>query len=252
MTDTRIDDLLDEYVPTFEPRPDGWDDVLARAHTTRRRYVARGRGARAAARPPRRRAAGTDRRPVPGNARAACRLDQLRGGQQGRGHGTQKGFGDQFPHADVSQAHGVIEIQTADGPQDLWVAPNDQGGTCWFIDWANDPVGPEVSSTGSAAATRLRRRRRTSTGAVAGYIRIPTSRPSGNTSSSRPRVWTSGSSTARRSRCQSSRAASSARCRRARRSNGSPRTTTLPMLWRPRPAQVKERSRVRERPCRQS
>jgi hypothetical protein len=41
---------------------------------------------------------------------------------------------------DASKAHGVIEIQTADGPQDLWAAPNDQGGVCWFIDFANDPA----------------------------------------------------------------------------------------------------------------
>ena len=27
-------------------------------------------------------------------------------------------------------------------PQDLWVAPSDQGGTCYFIDWANDVPGP--------------------------------------------------------------------------------------------------------------
>jgi hypothetical protein len=54
---------------------------------------------------------------------------------------TQEGFALQFPHADVSKAHGVMEIQTTDGPEDLWVAPNDQGGQCWFIDFANDPPG---------------------------------------------------------------------------------------------------------------
>jgi len=55
---------------------------------------------------------------------------------------TQKGFAAKFPQADVSKAHGVIEIQTADGPQDLWAAPDDQGGQCTFIDFANDPAGP--------------------------------------------------------------------------------------------------------------
>lgn len=54
---------------------------------------------------------------------------------------TQKGFASQLPHADVSKAHGVMEIQTADGPEDLWAAPSDQGGQCWFIDFANDPPG---------------------------------------------------------------------------------------------------------------
>ena len=52
---------------------------------------------------------------------------------------TQKSFASQLPHAEVSKAHGVIEIQTADGPEDLWAAPSDQGGQCWFIDFANDP-----------------------------------------------------------------------------------------------------------------
>jgi len=54
----------------------------------------------------------------------------------------REGFARQSPHADVSKAHGVIEIQTADGPQDLWAAPNDQGGLCWFIDFANDRASP--------------------------------------------------------------------------------------------------------------
>jgi len=55
---------------------------------------------------------------------------------------TQQGFAKNAPHADVSKAHGVIEIQTADGPEDLWAAPTDDGGTCYFIDFANDPPRP--------------------------------------------------------------------------------------------------------------
>ena len=46
-----------------------------------------------------------------------------------------------LPHVDVSKAHGVIQIQTADGPEDLWVAPNDQGGRSAFIDFAKQPPG---------------------------------------------------------------------------------------------------------------
>src|SRR4029077_1009273 len=40
MTETRIDELLDELVPVVEPRSDGWEDVLERARTSRRRYSA--------------------------------------------------------------------------------------------------------------------------------------------------------------------------------------------------------------------
>ena len=54
---------------------------------------------------------------------------------------TQQGFAWKWPRADVSKAHGVIEIQTPDGPEDMWAAPNDQGGQCYFVDFANDPPG---------------------------------------------------------------------------------------------------------------
>jgi hypothetical protein len=62
---------------------------------------------------------------------------------------TKQGFAQAFPQADVSHAHGVIEIQTPDGPQDLWAAPNDQGGQCFFIDYANDAVGSSGGKPGT-------------------------------------------------------------------------------------------------------
>jgi hypothetical protein len=61
----------------------------------------------------------------------------------------KQGMAQAFPQADVSRAHGVIEIQTPDGPQDLWAAPNDQGGQCYFIDYANDPVGSSGGKPGT-------------------------------------------------------------------------------------------------------
>lgn len=60
----------------------------------------------------------------------------------------QKGFTGIVGHADVSKAHGVIEIQTPDGPQDLWVAPYDAGGQCYFIDYANDSVSQSGGKPG--------------------------------------------------------------------------------------------------------
>lgn len=65
-------------------------------------------------------------------------------------YAIQQGFA-RFAHVDVSKAHGVIEIQTPDGPQDLWAAPNDQGGQCLFIDYANDPVGSSGGKPGSGS-----------------------------------------------------------------------------------------------------
>ena len=141
MTETRIDELLDELVPVVEPRSGGWEDVLARARTSRRRYSAvvivalallvvptavalRGRVAdlfQGTPAPP----------PISNffgeNKRLADKL-------------IQRGIATNFPQADASKAHGVIQIQTEDGPEQLWAAPNDQGGLCWFIDFANDPA----------------------------------------------------------------------------------------------------------------
>lgn len=56
---------------------------------------------------------------------------------------VQQGFASQWPHADVSKAHGVIEIQTPYGPEDMWAAPDDLGGQCTFVDFANDPPGKD-------------------------------------------------------------------------------------------------------------
>jgi hypothetical protein len=128
-----IENALDELMPEFEPRAGGWDDVLRRAGRTRRRYG------------------------LAAVAVAALLVVPAALGLHGLFQGTpappavkswfadsltQQGFRTKFPQADVSQAHGVLEVQTSDGPEDLWVAPNDRGGSCWFIDFANDPPGP--------------------------------------------------------------------------------------------------------------
>jgi hypothetical protein len=129
-----IENALDELMPEFEPRGGGWDDVLRRARRTRRRYG------------------------LAAVAVAALLVVPAALGLHGLFQGTpappavkswfadsltRQGFRTKFPQADVSQAHGVLEVQTSDGPEDLWVAPNDRGGSCWFIDFANDPPGPD-------------------------------------------------------------------------------------------------------------
>jgi hypothetical protein len=143
MTETRIDDLLEALVAPFEPRPDGWRDVLARARRTRRRYAVAAAAAAALLIVPTAVALrgeitslfqGT---PAPPDVSTSFESNNRMADMA-----TQRGFGDRYPQADVSQAHGVIEIQTPDGPEDLWAAPNDQGGRCWWVDFANDPAGP--------------------------------------------------------------------------------------------------------------
>src|SRR5690242_14917323 len=63
------------------------------------------------------------------------------------------GIARKWPNVDVSKAHGVIEVQTPDGPEDMWAAPNDQGGQCYFIDWANDPTTDGVSGFGNCTTS---------------------------------------------------------------------------------------------------
>jgi hypothetical protein len=143
MSEAPINDLLEEHVAPFEPRADGWDDVLARARRTRRRYAAIGAALVALLLVPTAVALrgqitdlfqGTPAPPaVSTSFQANNRIADL---------ALRKGFGSKFPHADVAQAHGVLEIQTTDGPEDLWAAPNDQGGQCYFVNFGNDPAGP--------------------------------------------------------------------------------------------------------------
>jgi hypothetical protein len=137
---TRIDELLDDLVAPFEPTDDGWGDVLSRAHRTRRRYALGAAVAVAAIAVPSGLAFGHDIAnlfrgtpappPVSSSFESNNRIADM---------ATQNGFHEQFPHADVSQAHGVIQIQTPDGSEDVWAAPTDRGGRCYWVDFANDP-----------------------------------------------------------------------------------------------------------------
>jgi hypothetical protein len=142
MTETSVDELLDEHMAPFGPRPDGWEDVLGRARTSRTRYAALGAAALALVLVPTSLALrGQIANLFRGTPAPPAVSTSFESNNRIADMATQKGFGDRFPHADVSQTHGVIEIQTADGPEDLWAAPNDQGGHCWWVDFANDPEG---------------------------------------------------------------------------------------------------------------
>jgi hypothetical protein len=54
------------------------------------------------------------------------------------GTDVQNGFYRNMPQTDASKAHGVLEVKTANGPEDLWSAPADNGTQCYSIDFAND------------------------------------------------------------------------------------------------------------------
>lgn len=143
MIDAYLDGLLDELVAA-EPR-EAWIDVLGRARHSRRRYTAAVVTIAALALVPAAWAAvdAFEGTPAPPNVSTSFRqLNRV------AGRAVQQGIAAKWPQADVIKAHGVIEIQTADGPEDLWVAPDDQGGQCYFVDWANDPPEQDGSQYG--------------------------------------------------------------------------------------------------------
>jgi hypothetical protein len=140
MTDVHLDSLLDELVAA-EPR-ERWNDVRSRARRSRRRYATVVATLAVLVLTPATWAAvdAFEGTPAPPDVSTSfTRLNSL------ANRAIQQGIAGRWPEADASKARGVIEIQTADGPEDIWSAPSNQGGRCYFIDWANDP--PEQDGT---------------------------------------------------------------------------------------------------------
>lgn len=142
MTDAHLDGLLDELV-TAEPR-ERWKDVAGRARRSRRRYAAIVTAVAVLLLAPATWAAvdAFEGSPAPQSvvqnflqwdARAAA-LSAAR---------AQAGFATHVPTADASKAHGVLRLQTGDGPLDLWATPGTDGGTCYFIGWESDQSRPD-------------------------------------------------------------------------------------------------------------
>ncbi len=143
MMDAYLDGLLDELVPA-EPR-EQWSDVLGRARRSRRRYTAVVAAVCALVLAP---AAWAITNAFEGTPAPPDVSNDFTNLNTMADLAVQQGIAAKWPHADVSQAHGVVEIQTADGPEDLWAAPSDRGGQCYFIDWASDPPGQDGSKYG--------------------------------------------------------------------------------------------------------
>lgn len=43
---------------------------------------------------------------------------------------AKRGFAQVAPHVDASKAHGLVQVQTSDGPEQLWSAPASDGSAC--------------------------------------------------------------------------------------------------------------------------
>jgi hypothetical protein len=146
--DAHLDALLDDLVST-EPR-EAWGDVLRRARHSRRRYTAAVAAVAVLVLTPATWAAvnAFEGTPAPQVIRQNFSYHRViinpRTGD----------IVDMFPAADANKAHGVLQLQTSDGPLDLWAAPETDGsGTCWFVGWESD-ISPHHAIGNGACTTR--------------------------------------------------------------------------------------------------
>ncbi|HZS31665.1 MAG TPA: hypothetical protein VFA37_10440 [Gaiellaceae bacterium] len=142
MTESHLDGLLDALVRA-EPRG-SWDDVLQRARRAQRRYVAVVVAIAALVLAPATWAAvhAFEGTPAPPPIRHNFVFtNRLRARESAR-------FGKDFPQAEASKAHGVLQVRTRSGALDLWAAPSTQGGSCFFVDWEAGILKGLVSGAG--------------------------------------------------------------------------------------------------------
>ncbi len=138
--DAYLADLLDELV-TAEPPP-AWSDVLRRARRSRRRYglVAVVLAALVLA-PASWAVANAFEGSAPpelitsGVADSNALAPQVVAAAEAKGWPDPASYG---ATADLSKLHGVMQLQTPDGPLDLWAAPSSNGGVCEFLGFEVD------------------------------------------------------------------------------------------------------------------
>jgi len=127
-----------------EPR-EAWQDVLARARRSRRRYVAALVVALALLLAPTAWAIAQafQGQPAPHSVKSFFQTSNEMNAR------IAKALGKAAPRAIVSKAHGVIQVKTADGPIDLWAAPARGGGTCTLVAWEPNPSHPQTAKSGT-------------------------------------------------------------------------------------------------------
>jgi len=139
-----LDHLLDELVPT-ERDSGSWSDVLDRARRSRRRYTAVVAVVAALVLAPAAWAAVNAFEGTP-----APQVIQQNFSYTRVTINPWTGNIANEANADASKAHGVLQLQTSDGPLDLWAAPETNGsGTCWFAGWESDISADHAIGTGS-------------------------------------------------------------------------------------------------------
>jgi hypothetical protein len=147
--DAHLDALLDDLVRA-EPR-EAWSDVLRRARRSRRRYAGVAAAIAVFVLAPATWAAvdAFEGTPAPQSIHQTF-LEWDAHAQAMEAYAAQNGFERQVPRADASKAHGVLQVQTTDGPLDMWAAPEvDGNGTCWFVGWESDMHDDRATGSGS-------------------------------------------------------------------------------------------------------
>jgi hypothetical protein len=143
-----LDHLLDELIPA-EQGTGSWNDVLDRSRRSRRRYIAAVAMVAALILAPAAWAAVNAFEGTP-----APQVIQQHFSYHWVTMNPRTGFAHIFPNADANKAHGVLQLQTSDGPLDLWAAPETDGsGACWFAGWESDISAQSAIGTGSSACT---------------------------------------------------------------------------------------------------
>jgi hypothetical protein len=139
-----LDHLLDELVPA-QRDPGSWSDVLDRARRSRRRYTSLVAVVAALVMAPAAWAAVNAFEGTP-----APQVIQQNFSYHRVTINPWTGNIINETDADASRAHGVLQLQTSDGPLDLWAAPEiDKSGICWFAGWESDISADHAIGTGS-------------------------------------------------------------------------------------------------------
>ena len=139
-----LDDLMDKLVPA-ERDPGSWSDVLDRARRSRRRYTAAVAVVAALVLAPAAWAAVNAFEGTP-----APHVIQQNFSYHRVTINPWTGNIVNETDADASKSHGVLQLQTSDGPLDLWAAPETNGsGTCWFAGWESDISADHAIGPGS-------------------------------------------------------------------------------------------------------
>jgi hypothetical protein len=143
MSESYLDGLLDELI-RVEPKA-AWDDVLHRARRARRRYtaVALTVAVLVLASCSWVAVKAFEGTPAPAPVRRTFEFPSRVAA------GAAKQIRKTFPQADVSKAHGVLQVQTKDGPLDLWAAPATHGETCSDVGWEADMTAKQQIAASS-------------------------------------------------------------------------------------------------------